>query len=426
MTTRRSSRVWKKAALALRLAGLHVRSQRMKYKLRALGRRQLTLTQEIAWLETRRQTPTPPARAGRTALSDARADPIWIHAPWRAGSTYVWNKFRSHPRYLAFYEPFHEILETLTPATIETTTATSWPSGHPRLAAPYYREYESLLVQGGGVRGFAHTFPYTYYFANDEPLSRQQAYLNGLVAHARALGRRPVFGFCRSTGRAAWFARYMPGTHIALTRDGLGLWRSAFSRSRALGDMYFITRPLIILLMSRRDPWIADYLASLDLDPVARLCDLGRAEHEAERLATRDPALTMRAFAAVFALGTALSQRHADIVVPIEGLSTEAGRRALTASLAGRFDIALDWSDCAIPIYQARPDDKPFLAHWHEALCRAEACVSNVVTPAQRPAHNGRAARQTVFKGEYGAPTPEDRTAGQRAPQAGHTLSKGA
>ncbi len=163
MGARRRSRIRHTRAVALRLAGLRMRSRRMKHKLRILGRRQLALTQEIASLEARRRPALPLAPPGR-ARGDARKDPIWIHAPWRAGSTYVWNKFRSCPKHLAFYEPFHETLETLTHADAEATTETSWPSGHPPLDAPYYREFEPLLMPGGGVRGFEQAFPYTYLF----------------------------------------------------------------------------------------------------------------------------------------------------------------------------------------------------------------------------------------------------------------------
>lgn len=381
----RLTRIRRRVALALRLADLHRRSRHMKHKLRVLGRRQLALSEDIAWLEARRRAPLAPAPCER-APQNRGTDPIWIHAPWRAGSTYVWNTFRSCPEYLAFYEPFHESLETLTGTAVAHATATSWPSGHPPLDAPYYCEFEPLLAPGGGVCGFEQAFPYTYYFVNDEPLARQQAYLNGLVAHARTLGRRAVFGFCRTTGRAAWFRRYMPGVHIALTRDGLGLWRSAFGRSETHGDLYFVTRPLVILLLSRRDPWIANYLAALDLDPLPRLYDAGQAQRRAERLARRDPELTMRAFAAVFALGTALSQRHADLVIPIEALSTEVGRRSLSASLAGRFGVTLDWSDCAIPVGSAQASDRPFLGYWREALREAEACVPDARAPASRHA----------------------------------------
>ncbi len=418
------SRIRRRVALALRLADLHVRSRRMKYKLGLLGRRQLALTQEIAWLETRRRNPMTPATTGRP-VHDARTGPIWIHAPWRAGSTYVWNKFRSCPQYLAFYEPFHEALETVTQAAVASATATSWPSGHPPLDAPYYHEFEPLLAPGGGVRGFEHALPYTYYFVNDEPLPQQQAYLNSLVAHAHAAGRRAVFGFCRSTGRVAWFRRHMPGVHIALTRDGLGLWRSAYGRSQTLGDLYFVTRPLIILLTSRRDPWIADYLATLDLDPVPRLSDAGAAQREAERLAIRDPDLAMRAFAAVFALGTALSQRHADIVMPIEALSTEVGRRSLTASLAGRFDVALDWSDCTVPVCTARAGEESFLDYWHAALRHAEACIPDPHGPAHKPERRNPMPAHPVPGAVCSPANPPRLISLKRAPKGGQALSEG-
>ena len=36
--------------------------------------------------------------------------PIFIHAMWRTGSTYVWKKFRDQQQYRAYFEPFNEYL----------------------------------------------------------------------------------------------------------------------------------------------------------------------------------------------------------------------------------------------------------------------------------------------------------------------------
>lgn len=358
-------------ALGLRLGNLHIRSRRMKVKLRMLGRRREALMQDIARLQTAVTEPT--ADTG-VAVSHAPDAPIWIHAPWRAGSTYVWSKFRAQDRYLAFYEPFHEVLEGLTRDDIARSTSASWPSGHPLLQAPYYQEYSGLLNPGGGVRGFQFTFPYAHYLANEAPLREQQAYLRALVEYAQAQGRRPVFGFCRSLGRVPWFKRYMPGVHIALTRDGLGLWRSAIDRQARYGDTYFLTRPFMILFAGRHDAWITAYLADLGLANLAYHSDMGRATRAAERLVAADPDLTARAFAAVFALAITIAQRHCDLTIPVETLSTLAGRRALNATLIGRFNIAIDWQDCRIPVYAARPEDSAFLGYWERALIHAEVC----------------------------------------------------
>lgn len=398
--TLRLRRLIQKMVLASRLGQLHAQSQHMKRKLRILARRQRVLIRDIERLQSEAGSyPTP---AGRRTPDNPQntmsSSAIWIHSTWRAGSTYFWSKFRASPDYVAFYEPFHESLETLTETQISGATAESWPSGHPPLHAPYYAEYLPLLRPEGGVVNFEHTFPYNYYFLNEDSLPEQQAYLQGLCTHAQTLGRRPVLGFCRSPGRAAWFARTMSGVHIALTRDGLGLWRSALDRSQTRGDWYFLARPLIILMAARRDSWVEEYFKDLELDGLPRFVDAGLATKEAMRTVHQDPLLTMRAFTGVSALALALSQRYADIVISMEMLSTEVGCRAVSAELAGRYHIDLDWRDCAIPIYPVRDEDEGFLHHWREASRLAQARVFRVPgSPPQNPpatALNRRAAAQ--------------------------------
>ncbi len=374
MATRRPGirDAWQWVVAAARLTALHAASRRMKSKLRLLNRRHLVLIREIENLAMMRAVPGP-IESLRTAASDlATQGPIFIHSTWRAGSTYFWNKFRTSRHYLAYYEPFHESLENLTAAAIRRATSASWPSRHPILNTPYYHEYRDLLEPRGGVKNFQWTFPYLHYFLNDEPLLDQQAYLNGLCQHAKIQGLRPVFGFCRSLGRTPWFSRHMPGIHIALTRDALGMWRSALDRKQAYGDVYFLARPLIILLTARRDPWIASYFAALGLGNLPRLSDAGSACRRADQIVHRDLPLTTRAFAAVFALGTVLSQRHADIVIPMETLSTESGCRTISASLIGRYNIDIDWRDCQIPVYSPRSEDGLFLDFWNRASILAE------------------------------------------------------
>lgn len=381
MASKRSNiaRLLRWTATAVRLAGLHIASRRMKRKLGVLNRRHLTLIRAIEHLG-RRQGPLDGSQKRGLDPRPGPGDrvtqgPIFVHSAWRAGSTYFWNTFRTSPRYLAYYEPFHESLETLTAADIRHATSTSWPCRHPVLDAPYYQEYSPLLEPCGGVKHFQWIFPYLHYFLNDEPLPDQQAYLDALSRHAYARRLRPVFGFCRSIGRMPWFSRNMPGVHITLTRDPLGIWRSALDRKQTHGDLYFLTRPLIILFFARRDPWVARYFAALDLGTLPRYSDSGAAQRQAEQIVRVDFPLATRVFAAVFALGTALSQRYADLVISMEALSTDPGRRAISEILIGRYDIDLDWRDCAIPVYSPRREDEFFLDCWHRASILAERSI---------------------------------------------------
>lgn len=351
----------------------------MKYKLAALSRRHLTLIREIENLEQQRCRTDQSQDNNRHPQSEssdcATEGPIFVHSAWRAGSTYFWNTFRSSPHYRAYYEPFHESLETLTATALERATSASWPSRHPALDAPYYREYAKILESCGGVKNFQWTFPYVNYFLNSQPLPDQQAYLNALSHHAKASGLRPVFGFCRSIGRTPWFSRYMPGVHITLTRDPLGIWRSALDRRKAHDDLYFLTRPLLILFLARRDPWVARYFRALGLESLPRFSDSGAANRQAEQIVRRDLSFTTQAFAGVLALGTALSQRYADLVISMEALSTDRGCRAISEILMGRYDIDLDWRGCQIPIYSPQSEDGFFLDCWHHASILAERSI---------------------------------------------------
>ena len=47
------------------------------------------------------------------------ADPIFIHAWWRSGSTYIWSKLRENESCRCYYEPLHEKIAGLNLAAIE-------------------------------------------------------------------------------------------------------------------------------------------------------------------------------------------------------------------------------------------------------------------------------------------------------------------
>lgn len=357
-----------RVAAAFQLTALHARSRTMKLKLHMLARRQLLLTRRS---EERAHRHRMPVRATPEPLALAqRTGPIWIHGSWRTGSTYVWSKFRASPDYFAYYEPFHEDLESLSREGIERATTTAWPSHHPDIGAPYYAEYRSL-IHTLGVSGFEFPFSYTNFFVHAEPLPAQQRYLDHLVAHAAGRGR-PVFGFCRSWGRVGWFKRYCAGTHIALTRDPLALWRSASRRQQIYGDTYFLVMPQVILHLAQRPPWLQDYLQVLGLGRLARYATVNDARRGAERDLRRNPAHVMASFVAAQCLANVIAERYADVVLRIDELATDSGRRILTDILHSRYDIHLDWQDCRIPTYAPRDQDRPFLDAWSEARRLAE------------------------------------------------------
>lgn len=353
---------------AWRLTALHARSRILKRKILVLKRQSLELSVNRTTHSPRHLgDATLSARLDPPLLTDTSLSPIWIHGAWRTGSTYIWNKFRDKAAYFAYYEPFHERLEHITKNDIMRTTAASWPSHHQGITRPYFAEYGELISLAG-VRHFKHSFAYMNYFTNSEPLHEQAIYLTHLTRHAHHHQCRPVFGFCRSWSRLPWFKTYMPGTHIALTREGFGMWRSTLDRYETYKDTYFLTAPLILLQLAHREAWFADYLDAIDLD-VRRCADIGDARRAAHKAPL--PQL-MRAFAAVHALGQTIATQYADYVIPIEQLSSPHERSIIHTDLHQKYAIDLNWDDCHIPRYDIRPQDSAFQAAWAQAQWAAQ------------------------------------------------------
>jgi hypothetical protein len=125
-------------------------------------------------------------------------DPIFIHAMWRTGSTYVWKKFRDQPQYRAYYEPLHESLGTarpvgrLLPAALAATRTRGRNRGlrHPDLDRPYLDEYP-LRWWAGGVRHFKTKFAQERYWLDPDDVDADLLrYISSLVSFAARKAKR--------------------------------------------------------------------------------------------------------------------------------------------------------------------------------------------------------------------------------------------
>src|SRR5882762_10222133 len=75
------------------------------------------------------------------------SNPIFIHAWWRSGSTYIWSKLRANASSVCYYEPLHERLASLTPDIVEASPEIdrSMALKHPVQTKNYFAEYGDLL-----------------------------------------------------------------------------------------------------------------------------------------------------------------------------------------------------------------------------------------------------------------------------------------
>jgi hypothetical protein len=281
-----------------------------------------------------------------------RSDPIFIHASWRAASTYVWAKFRDRPDTYCYFEPLNEHLSTATHDFIDRFLPWSF-AHHPPLAAPYLEEFRPLIRPGGGIPGFPSRLTYGHYCAGrGTRLADLESYLNDLARLARQRGRRPVYGFVRTDLRVAWFRGHMPGKNIFVRREPRRQFLSML-RQAAKRNPYFLQRGLVILQHNMQAPAFAPLLAAVDVRRLLASSELqdvfaGRMAHEA----------TLRQLYIVFygmrLLSAPLGEAQSDLVIDIDRLSLEPRyREEIENDVQELVGMAISFGDCNVERYDA-------------------------------------------------------------------------
>jgi hypothetical protein len=279
------------------------------------------------------------------------ARPIFLHSGFRSGSTWFWHRFREARGTLAYYEPFHELLTSLTVEALPRYGADQWASGHPGLSAPYFSEYRALLRPEGGVPLYLPRFAAAAYYETGAEAA-QARYIRSLVDHAREGARVPVLGFCRSLGRVPWFRARGEGINIVSWRNPWDQWVSCRDQAVLRQNWYFLFRFVLFASFGAWHPQLGAFFAGLGLPPAP---DGITTPELAGLLAWFDAAdlpTLLRVFLRVAMLDALIALQHADYIVDLDALSADPGQRrdaaAALGELTGLADLSL--ADCALPL----------------------------------------------------------------------------
>jgi hypothetical protein len=273
--------------------------------------------------------------------SERGLTPVFVHAMWRTGSTYIWKKFRDQGKFRAYYEPFNEALLTLT--TNEKTTPsedTQRRLRHPRISLPYFAEYP--LEGDCGVPELTRALCYDRYCldpeAEDVELTR---YLQRLILEATNRGQRPVFQFNRSLMRTAWIRRHFRGPHFLVLRDPREVWASFQQQSS-----YFMGAICLILAKNGKHRWLSPLVARWPI-PHERHATVGEDFVYYRRFAESIGSDGYSIFHAFYMLGSLLSLIDADVVIDVNRIAicTRARRRCERQMREWNIDLPL--SDCS-------------------------------------------------------------------------------
>ncbi len=289
-------------------------------------------------------------------VSPLARPPVFVHAGWRTAGTFLWSRFRALAGVSGYYEPLHELLATVSPATLAGHGPLLWASGHPRLARPYFDEFAPLLrTSAPGVRGYRSAFATDDFFAGpDAAQPALRAYLQLLLAAARERGEQPVLKFCRSLGRASWMARNFPeAVHIAVVRNPVSQFIAAKHQFAAHDNPYFLLMPLLVLARNAAHEPVAAVLRNFAVHLPRHAADDDGARARAAlaaHLRRTEPEAWYRGFLAFWLLTMLGIPETVDAIIDADLLAACADYQAeCAAELAVLSGVAVDLGDATRP-----------------------------------------------------------------------------
>ena len=248
---------------------------------------------------------------------------VFLHTGYRTAGTWLWSCFRKLDNVTAYYEPLHEMLATIDPEKLASSTANSWRSGHPALEAPYFAEFAHLLGPGSrGIPGYDPVFSIDRLDGQPpEAADRLEAYVRGLMCTAHEQGRVPVLKFCRSLGRLQWFRATFPdAVHIVVEKNPISQWQSCWQLFAAHRNPHFVAVPFVVLALNRHVRLVQQTMDALG---VVLLPQTGGADAQTveaclavykEHIAAITPVEAYRAFLAHWLLTLRDAATHANAI----------------------------------------------------------------------------------------------------------------
>lgn len=266
---------------------------------------------------------------------------IFLHGMWRAGTTYVWSRFRDVPDCYCFYEPLHHGLARITKDRIvRDTRDITQQNTHPDLAQPYFREFEPL-INGRGVVGFQKDMAYDrFVLARDDRHDALRSYIAELVDYAHAHGKVPVLGFNRTVMRLPWIAENFDALNVYIDRDPREIWWS-YERHRQKGNNTFFTAWLRVIDHNREESPFASLAHYLGMK--ARFLRLDDKAYYKKILQTLTPEQTYHMVYAVWRASETQARQHAGFIFDMRR-ADDAAHQSEVAAACG---VPVDFSDAA-------------------------------------------------------------------------------
>jgi hypothetical protein len=278
-------------------------------------------------------------------------DPIFIHSLFRAGSTYVFSKFRQRKEYWCYQEPLHEIAlqarDDPTALTRDLGPEMVAYLRHPKLDESYFREL--LSTWPAWRNALDQEAIYNAYFSSPR-INNGTDYWRTLIEASKA---RPVIQECRTPGRIKCIKEALRGYHIYLWRNPRDQWWSYKT------DAYFETANQIIIRAPGAPAPVHLQRIALELggtpsgDPNQDFATYNRRPLPSQH--------KYSVFYMLWCLGMRAGIEHADLIISIDKLSGSPQYRAdIENTLKNSANATINFDDCNVPASKFLEEDNTF------------------------------------------------------------------
>lgn len=309
-------------------------------------------------------------------MRTSAAHPVFVHAMWRTGSTFIWQKYRQQDGIRAYYEPLHERLlykwveDTWNPQQAQARR-------HPPINEPYFKEYPR--GPSGLVEHFSKPLSYERYWLEEDSYDPGLfRYINNLLLRAHEANQRPVLQFNRSLLRCSWLTKSFSPINILLVRRPYDVWSSFLS----LVGPYYITAICLIIGQNREHPLLGELAERFRIPLI--VCDSVKDELRKYTPVVQSMLGHMYSVFYQFYLLTVVEMLpYMHCVIDMNVVSENQKIRDFIEWKLSSLGVGISLSDCAIPSYmdlQARSV--------HAVEGEQQCALRRYFASRERPRHN--------------------------------------
>jgi len=283
---------------------------------------------------------------------------LFVHAMFRSGSTYMFNKFRGNEECWAYYEPLHHDLERLTHKSLDMwrfdTDATS-KMNHPSLEKPHFYEYGKVFRGQEKLPFFKSDYAYKE-FVQVSLEGDLKKYIENLILSTPA-DKVPLFQFNRTSLRIKWFKScFQDSLNVFLMRSPMGQFESYFQINKVTGNIFFAINLLITI--RNNDTFKVDGLEDIQQRFFQDVHDMGIQQELAFCLKESEKVSKSKhyeIFMSIWVRSFFAAVKHADLVIDMDNMNKSPEYRLSIEEALGSYSnhLKVSFEDYNIKSYDS-------------------------------------------------------------------------